>query len=226
MQTLQCEFFPSNTKLHNHVQDHHQKKPAKPASEIAEPSPSEAAVTPSTPKAEPVKITTAEPTPPATPPPTIKIDLLYLTSYSTKHTECNTTKADILGRNSLTPNHCTKTFASPSPYTKDYTKSVGDCSSYLPAYSTAYPLRQYRNTNTNHFTIDDLYRMFAEKPKPIGLSQHQIRRSFRRALALVNRFNEAPYKPASRPTSGLQPMRASRLVRARKHQIRGVFTNS
>ena len=65
--------FPSNIKLHQHVQDHHQK-PTKSACEIAKPTPSElakiipseTATSPSTPKAESVKITTtAEPTPKA-----------------------------------------------------------------------------------------------------------------------------------------------------------------
>ncbi|KAG7004896.1 hypothetical protein G7Y79_00023g054800 [Physcia stellaris] len=33
--------FPSNTKLHQHIQDHHQKKAEKPASETAKPTPTE-----------------------------------------------------------------------------------------------------------------------------------------------------------------------------------------
>ncbi|KAG6993888.1 hypothetical protein G7Y79_00049g084480 [Physcia stellaris] len=134
--------FPSNTKLHIHVQDHHQKT-EKPASEIKISSPSEPAMpTPN----EPAKTTPTAASAPITPPlhqkrvrrthtkrdrstytpcntSTNGIDLRYLTSFdstchSNIHVKCNTTKADILGRNSLTPSRCTKAFASPSAYNK------------------------------------------------------------------------------------------------------------
>ncbi|KAG6986395.1 hypothetical protein G7Y79_00104g101520 [Physcia stellaris] len=60
--------FPNNIKFHIHVQDHHQKKVEKSASEPAETTPiavSAPVTFPSTPKAEPVTITTSEPAPKA-----------------------------------------------------------------------------------------------------------------------------------------------------------------
>ena len=39
-------------------------------------------------------------------------------------------------------------------------------------------------------------------------------------------LHASPIKPRSRPTSGLRPIRASRLVRAPKLQIRGLFTST
>ncbi|KAG7002006.1 hypothetical protein G7Y79_00029g063020 [Physcia stellaris] len=137
--------FPSNTKLHQHVQDHHQKKPAKPASEIAMPSSNES--TKSTPSESAVT------TPPATPP--------SINPYKL----CNTKETNILGRNSLTPSHCTEAFASPSPYTKTSTKYRGDRTNNVPAYSAAYPpgpVPKHQHQKP-YLTIDDLFEMFAEK---------------------------------------------------------------
>ncbi|KAG7004332.1 hypothetical protein G7Y79_00026g059160 [Physcia stellaris] len=174
--------FPSNTKLHQYVQDHHQKKPAgvakrdanepalpsppspiapseiaKPTSETAMPTPpstSEAGLAkptsnepavptsiavsapiptpPSTPEAEPAKITTIA----VTTPSEIKVEAAGITSIAEPTPPATPTpKTNILGRNSLTPSHCTKAFASPSSYTKASIKYRGGCTNYLSAPS-------------------------------------------------------------------------------------------
>ncbi|KAG6986396.1 hypothetical protein G7Y79_00102g101500 [Physcia stellaris] len=192
-QAEQTPIEKTNTKLHNHVQDHHQKKPAKPASEIAEPSPSEAAVTPpSTPKAEPVKITTAEPTPPATPPPPSEPALMLTSPIIQSETTAKNSLPDtppttpsatprkqiswakIASRPVIAPKPSRLPVPTPKITPKALETAAITCPpTPPPTPPTPVPKHQHQS----YLTIDDLYRMFAEKPKPIGLSQHQIRRS-------------------------------------------------
>ncbi|KAG7005490.1 hypothetical protein G7Y79_00019g046700 [Physcia stellaris] len=130
--------FSNNTKLHQHIQDHHQKKPEKPASEITIPSPNELAkATPDEPAETPPNETAMSTTPVTPPPPSepalmptsptslpevnSKLPLSLTppaTPMASKASTSNTKKANILGRHTLTPNRCTKALASPVPTPK------------------------------------------------------------------------------------------------------------
>ena len=138
--------FPSNTKLHNHVQDHHQKKPQ---SEIAIPTP------PSTSKAVVAERTaiasTAVLTPPATPTPKPSLSATSKKPISW---------AEIASRPVIAP----KPSRLPIPTPKSVPKARETPSDTCP------PTPQTPNPKHQkpYLTIDDLFEMFAEKPAKSG----------------------------------------------------------
>ncbi|KAG6989856.1 hypothetical protein G7Y79_00062g093340 [Physcia stellaris] len=65
--------------------------------------------------------------------------ITYSSSFRTRIlVGCNIKKIDILGRNCLTANHCTEALSSPDCDTQIGVQTLGEDSSQLPAYSTAY----------------------------------------------------------------------------------------
>ena len=212
--------FPSNTKLHHHIEDHHAKKPAKPA----EPTP------PSTPKAEPAKITIAELTPPATPLSTSEPALLLTPPASHPEPISNISLpdtppatpiatprkqiswAEIASRPVIAPKpsrlpistsksvpKCTETASLIAPPTPPPTPPQGSV-----------PKHQHQKP---YLTIDDLFEMFAEKSKATGplhtkkrasspsvsfLHQTQITSYFKSAANQSIRISQGSKTPNSR----------------------------
>ena len=143
--------FPSNTKLHKHVEDHHVKKPtasptppSSPIPNIAEPTP------PATPKptASEVSPKQAMPTSPPSSPPSSPIPSLAAASPPAVSTPRPSRLPIPIARLPPTP--------PPTP----------------PQVSISRPQKK------TYMTVDDLFRMFAERSKPIGLYNRQSRRIF------------------------------------------------
>ena len=186
--------FPSNTKLHIHVQDHHQKKAEKPTSEAATPTPSEAAMhTPSEtamptpfatpPPSEPALVLTPPNTPskssfkpshPMTPPPTPP-----LAEIATPATPIATPKkaiswAEIASRSVIAP----KPSRLPIPTPKSVPKRTETAPNTCPPTPAATPLpKPTLKHQKPYLTIHDLFEMFAEKPKIKGLVRTKKRAS-------------------------------------------------
>ena len=139
--------FPSNTKLHQHVQDHHQKRPATPpARKPAEPLPTPPPSEPTSPASKPTAIQ-APPTPPATP--------------STEIPSPADRTLPATPRKQISWAQIASKPASPKP-------------SRLPRPVPKFLLSPTPTPTTKaYLTMDDLFAMFAGKPKPLGLRRRQ-----------------------------------------------------
>ena len=186
--------FSSNTKLHIHVQDHHQKKPIKPADEPANLTPSELAVHTSN---EPAKSTTSEPaetasiaeltfsaTSPLPSEPTLVLTSSISHSESTSKISLSMTPpatpiatprkpifwAEIVSR----PVIASKPSRLPIPTPKKSCKSLETAAVVCPPTSLPTPPQKPVPEHQHHeqklyLTIEDLFEMFAEKRTKPGL---------------------------------------------------------
>ncbi|KAG6989857.1 hypothetical protein G7Y79_00062g093350 [Physcia stellaris] len=179
--------FPSNTKLHQHIQDHHQK-PTKPECETEKSTPSEPAMltTPlSTPKAEPATM----PTPPATPPPTSESALLLTppithqestfdhslpitppaTPIATPRKQISW--AEIASRPVIAPKPSRLPIATPKIAPRKTENAPVVCPPTPPPTPPQKPASKHQHQEQKpYLTIEDLFEMFAEKRTKSGLS--------------------------------------------------------
>ena len=135
-----------------------------------------------TPPSRPKAVATM-PTPPATPPPPSEPALMLTAPvHQSKPTSDNSRPmtppatprkpvswVKIASRPVIAPKPSRLPVATPK-IVPTCTETASD--TCPPTPQTPVPKHQHQS----YLTIDDLYRMFAEKPKPVGLSQHQIRR--------------------------------------------------
>ena len=185
--------FPSNTKLHQHIQDHHQK-PTKPECETEKSTPSEPAMLttpPSTPKAEPATM----PTPSATPPPTSEPALLLTPPITRQESTSDTSLpltppatpiatprkplswAEIASRPVIAP----KPSRLPVPTPKIIPKALETASITCPPTPPPTPPRNSTSKQQHqkpYLTIEDLYEMFDGKPRRMNLqhTNHQAKK--------------------------------------------------
>ena len=188
--------FPSNTKLHQHIQDHHQKKSAKPASEIAASTPNSIPTPPTSPRSELAVITSNETAMPtslctsktpnamltfsATSPPASEPTLMLTTPHSPSKltskpsppmTPSATPKkalswAEIASRTIIAPKPSRLPKPTPKPVPTCTETPSANCPPTLPANP---PLKPTPKHQKPYLTIHDLFEMFAEKPKVTDL---------------------------------------------------------
>ncbi|KAG7006488.1 hypothetical protein G7Y79_00014g036630 [Physcia stellaris] len=167
--------FPSNTKLHQHICDHHTKKPKPvvsnpPTPPTSPPTSPESVTSPDSlkPAPQPKTLTTPPPTPPtsiSSPPPTPK------RATSPKRSLLSGSAPESVPKHSGNTPTCPLT----PPHTPAATRPTPPSKS---AFAT--PTKPY-------LTINDLFRMFVGKPKPIGLQQHQNHQSSPRTFGTPKR---------------------------------------
>ncbi|KAG7002277.1 hypothetical protein G7Y79_00028g062980 [Physcia stellaris] len=163
--------FPSNTKLHQHIQDHHQK-PAKPAGEIAKPTPS-----------EPAKMTTADLTPPQNllhrSKPTSDTSLPLTPPATPMASKPSTPASPATPRNQLSwaeiasrPVIAPKPSRLPIPTPKRLPSIAETAPITCPPTPQPAPKHQ-----KPYLTIEDLFEMFGGKPKRTDLfhTKHHTR---------------------------------------------------
>ena len=139
--------FPSNTKLHQHVHDHHQKRPATPPARTPPTPPPSEPTSPAIP-IKPAAIQTP-PTPPATP-------TLLATPSPSEPTLPATPRRQISWAAIASKPASPKPSRLPRPVPKFLLSATP-----TPAATKAY------------LTMDDLFAMFTGKPMPIGLIHRQ-----------------------------------------------------
>ena len=154
------QIFNSNNKLHDHIREHHARKPVK-SSDLRVPALESTYKVIEKPAAScppaPLTPQSAPPTPPATPRSQISSAEMPSRPVSPKgsHLSIATLK--------ITP--------------KPVEKLPANCQLTPPPSPSRTPVRKHQDCHMqkSYLTMDDLSRMFTEKPRPFGLRPHQDR---------------------------------------------------
>ena len=154
------QIFNSNNKLHEHIRQHHARKPVK-SSDLRVPALESTFKVIEKPAAfcppAPLTPQSAPPTPPATPRSQISSAEMPSRPVSPKgsHLSIATLK--------ITP--------------KPVEKLPANCQLTPPPSPSRTPVRKHQDCHMqkSYLTMDDLSRMFTEKPRPFGLRPHQDR---------------------------------------------------
>ena len=182
--------FPSNTKLHQHVQEKHSRKPKEPTS-IEKPSP------PASPPPAPIA--------PASP---VAIPSAPATPTTTPQKPISWTEVASRPKKPTTPSRIPLPTALPTPPP-------------TPLPSPVISPQKLTNritklaTPMKHLTVQDLYRMFHGKPRPMSLPARQIRlpsappsgQMRLRQMRITTYFQPTNERPASEPKAKLAPNR-------------------
>ncbi|KAG7009706.1 hypothetical protein G7Y79_00002g008210 [Physcia stellaris] len=163
--------FDSNTKLHEHIRTRHAKKPKSKPAQQSVVSPASESKPPTPPASSPESVTSSPPTSPKLIPLSMPApEIVRERSESISPTSSAATPrkpiswAEIASRPVVAPKPSRLPIATPKSVCKPLENASIACPPTPPRTLT--PSRPY-------LTVDDLFRMFAGKPKPFGLQPGQ-----------------------------------------------------